>query len=418
MNRSIYLERYSYGPQLINKPPDPDLELVVIIPCYFEPDLISTLQSLANCTPTLGKVEVIVIVNESVDDTIQVEESNRKTLKCANQWISSQCTDLSFHIIHQILPQKYAGVGLARKIGMDEAVRRFRYLNKEGIMVCLDADCTCSTNYLQALENHFDANRNTPGCSIYFEHSLNGSLPPGIYQAITAYELHLRYYTHGLRYSELPCAFQTVGSSMAVRSSAYEKQGGMNKRKAGEDFYFLQKIIKLGGFTELNSPTVFPSSRLSTRVPFGTGKAMIDSMNKDGDARHTYNPKIFSDLKYIASNVETLYRANLLSITIIWEGFSSGFQAYIPREIFKNKIQDFNKKTRTIASFKKHFFQWCDGFFAFKFANYASSNLYPKVDISEAATWLLKGMHGIEPESMNVRILLEKYRKLDRRQLQ
>ena len=116
--------------------------------------------------------------------------------------------------------------------------------------------------------------------------------------------------------------------------------------------------------------------------------------------------------------METLYRANLLSITIIWEGFSSGFQAYIPREIFKNKIQDFNKITRTIASFKKHFFQWCDGFFAFKFANYASSNLYPKVDISEAATGLGKGRQGIEPESMNVRILLEKYRKLDRRQLQ
>ncbi len=413
MNRSIYLERYSYGPPLIAKPPDLGLEMIVVIPCYFEPDLIATLQSLANCTPTLGKVEVIVIVNESVDDTNQVEELNGKTLKCANQWISSQCTDLSFHIIHQALPKKNAGVGLARKIGMDEAVRRFRYLNKDGIMVCLDADCTCSTNYLQALENHFDANRNTPGCSIYFEHPLNGSLSPGIYQAITAYELHLRYYTHGLRYSELPFAFQTVGSSMAVRSSAYEKQGGMNKRKAGEDFYFLQKIIKLGGFTELNTTTVFPSSRLSTRVPFGTGKAMIDSMNKDGGARHTYNPKIFSDLKYIASNVEVLYRANLISITTIWEGFSSGFQEYIPREIFKNKIQDFNQKTRSIASFKKHFFQWCDAFFAFKFANYASSNYYAKVPVAKAASWMLKAMYGIELKSNNLSQLLEEYRKLD-----
>ena len=78
---------------------------------------------------------------------------------------------------------------------------------------------------------------------------------------IAAYELHLRYYTHGLRFSNLPYSFQTVGSAMAVRCSAYQKQGGMNKRKAGEDFYFIQKIIALGGYSELNSTTVFPVSK-------------------------------------------------------------------------------------------------------------------------------------------------------------
>ena len=72
-----------------------------------------------------------------------------------------------------------------------------------------------------------------------------------------------------------PFAFHTIGSSMAVRASSYMRQGGMNKRKAGEDFYFQQKIIPLCGFTECNSTVVYPSPRPSYRVPFGTGRAML-----------------------------------------------------------------------------------------------------------------------------------------------
>ena len=41
------------------------------------------------------------------------------------------------------------GVGLARKTGMDEAVRRFNAINNpEGIILNLDADCTCGTEII------------------------------------------------------------------------------------------------------------------------------------------------------------------------------------------------------------------------------------------------------------------------------
>ena len=40
------------------------------------------------------------------------------------------------------------GVGLARKTGMDEAVRRFDIINNpEGVILSLDADCTVEHNY-------------------------------------------------------------------------------------------------------------------------------------------------------------------------------------------------------------------------------------------------------------------------------
>lgn len=412
MKRSIYLERYAYGKQLIKTPPHSELALVVVIPCYAEPDLITTLQSLANCTPISGKVEVLVIVNQSAADSRRVKQVNRKTLKTANQWLSTEESGISFHVLHQTLPEKQAGVGLARKIGMDEAVRRFRWVDRDGIIACLDADCTCQANYLHALKAHFDTNPHTPGCSIYFEHSLEGPLTNDLYRAIASYELHLRYYTHGLKFSGLPCAFETIGSSMAVRTSAYERQGGMNTRKAGEDFYFLQKIIKLGGFTELRHAAVYPSSRPSTRVPFGTGKAMVDWKQKE--VFHSYHPQTFVDLKVLTSKVPELYRSSSSNTVKIWNACSAGFQGYLQKDQFTTTIEEFNGKTNSFRSFEKRFFQWCDGFFTFKFANYVRENWYPEIPVEEAASWLLEKAYGLEPKDNQVKALLMQYRMLDK----
>ena len=80
--------------------------------------------------------------------------------------------------------------------------------------------------------------------SIYYEHPVAGlAFSENLYEGIANYELHLRYYVWALRSIKFPYAFQTVGSSMLCRASSYVRYGGMNRRKAGEDFYFLQKII-------------------------------------------------------------------------------------------------------------------------------------------------------------------------------
>ena len=47
------------------------------------------------------------------------------------------------------MPHKIGGVGLARKIGMDEALKIFNYNStSKKILICLDADCTVASNYL------------------------------------------------------------------------------------------------------------------------------------------------------------------------------------------------------------------------------------------------------------------------------
>jgi hypothetical protein len=86
-----------------------------------------------------------------------------------------------------------------------------------------------------------------------------------------------------------------------VKSSAYQKYGGMAPRQAGEDFYFINKIAMHGNVGEINDTTIFPSSRISDRVPFGTGDA-LGKMQNGIRANEVYNPEIFLIIKSFLSS--------------------------------------------------------------------------------------------------------------------
>ena len=96
-----------------------------------------------------------------------------------------------------------------------------------------------------------------------------------------------------MKYSNLPYSFHTIGSAFALTASAYARQGGMNRRKAGEDFYFINKLIKGEVFGEINDTTVIPSPRVSNRVPFGTGRAILEGLNTQKDLSLTYDFQSF-----------------------------------------------------------------------------------------------------------------------------
>lgn len=413
---NLYLERYAYPQQLIFNPPDENLGLVIVIPCHNEPNLIDSLEALRNCAPPKCSVEVIVIINEAENCTEAISRQNQATFQQATGWISNNYSPgLIFYLHHIRLPEKHAGVGFARKIGMDEAVRRFEAISKQqdGAIVCFDADSLCQANYLTAIEEHFQQHPKTPGCSIYYEHPLEGSFSADVYQGIIKYELFLRYYVDALRYAGFPHAFQTIGSSMAVRSAIYQEQGGMNRRKAGEDFYFLHKIIPLGGFTELSSTAVIPSPRPSDRVPFGTGKAIGDWLNNPTAFYPAYHPQTFIDLKFFLSKTDALYKISGTSLTTFLKDLPSSIQSFLFIHNFTPKVTEINGNSVTINSFRNRFFRWMNGFRVLKYVHYARDKYYAPVDIVEAAQWLLKEFKESDGIPENEKDLLQVFRKAD-----
>lgn len=413
-NRNIYLDRYAYPDQYLNYQPVLDIGIIVVLPCHNEPDLISSLNALNNCKGPC-KVEVIVVINASENTWDEIKQQNTRTYQEALIWSeSAEIVDKSFHfILENELPKKHAGVGLARKIGMDEAVRLYEATgNHEGVILCFDADCDCKSNLFSEVFDYFKKNPISPGCSINFEHPLNGSLDDQIYKGITYYELHLRYYVDSLKYAGFPYAYHTIGSSMAVRSSAYQKQGGMNRRKAGEDFYFLHKIIPLGSFGEINSTAVYPSPRASDRVPFGTGRAVGEWLAGQQDEYLTYHHQIFEDLKIFIAQVDSYFKSDHLQTLEYILLLPKSITDFLESIDFDAKLIEIKSQSTNLLTFRKRFFQWFDGFRALKYVHFARDKFYPNIPTTVAVDWLFENSGEEAPKDLKEKLI--ELRKLDK----
>ena len=388
-----YLQTKTIFTRQIDNKPSLNLGLVVVIPAYDEPFLLLSLMSLKKCDMPICDIEVIVIINDSERTDPDIKKKNFALYKQANDWaLKNSKPRLKFHILYfPDLNAKHAGVGFARKIGMDEACWRFGKLkNRNGIISCFDADSKCEQNYFISIVSHFEKNRKSPACSIHFEHPLHGAdFEPETYDAIIDYELHLRYFVEAQRWAGFPFAFQTIGSSMAVRVHDYQKQGGMNRRQAGEDFYFLQKFIELGKFTECNTTTVIPSPRPSHRVPFGTGKAVNDIVKSKGNYE-TYAPESFVDLKNFFEKVNDLFKTEESEMNAFLEYLPESISTYLKSIHFKKKVVEIKSNTANLKAFKNRFFRWFNAFQLMKYMHYARDNHYKNIPIAEASKWIFE----------------------------
>ncbi len=407
-----YFAKHAFTGPLIDASPRPGVALYIVIPCMAEPDLLSTLESLY-LSHQEGDVEILVIINHSEIADDQVRLLNEHTIHALRTW-SEEYRREHFHLhvsFHPDLPAKKAGVGLARKIGMDEAARRALAAGRgDAVIACLDADCTVDENYCVAIRQFFDSRTDMEGCAIYFEHPLEG-LDDNHRRAIIDYELHLRYFIGMQRWAGHPFAYHTVGSAMAVRVATYCAVGGMNTRQAGEDFYFLHKVIERGAFSELTATTVRPSARESQRVPFGTGRAMQTTLHHR-QALTTYNPAIFPGVAELISTVPVFYTAGNPREVIA--GFTDGaIRAYLLQADASDRIAEIKKHTATERTFSRRFFLWFNAFRLLKYIHFARDNYFPNIPVADAARRCF-AMQGMAGEWVGAEDLLYEFRALDR----
>lgn len=193
---------------------------------------------------------------------------------------------------YQLPPRQ--GVGLARKVGADLALG----LHARGQLRATgfgstDADARLPIGYFSAGEAALGAAR---GAVFPFSHAPNEEAL--VTRATAAYELSLRYYVLGLDHAGSSYAYHSLGSTLYVEFEAYAQVRGFPKRRAGEDFYLLDKLAKLGAVRRLETPCIQIDARLSTRVPFGTGpgveRLLTGALGPDGLT--LYAPRCFAVL--------------------------------------------------------------------------------------------------------------------------
>jgi len=159
----------------------------------------------------------------------------------------------------------------------------------------------------------------------------------------------------------------------------------------------------------LNTTTVYPSSRTSFRVPFGTGTAMAKLCENADSQFMTYNPAAFKDLRTLFDMTDLLYdyqdnNYNLLPDSV---------KLYIDKNEWELKINEIRENSANVAAFKKRFFNWFNMFKIVRFLNTAHQKLFAKIAVVQAAADFLQNISAAytnnSPED-----LLACYRSLER----
>lgn len=353
---------------------------IVVIPVISEFEyikkLIISLQS--NFLGKINKTLVLFVVNNKKKDSDDIRNDNLKSINFLKELLNYNNPKLKFGFIDCStkgceLPEKAAGAGLARKIGMDLALKYFNFENnKKKILISLDADCLVSKNYIQSIDQSFNK-KNFSAAVINFEHQLPDDLDQRL--AIINYEIFLRYYVLGLKFANSPFAFHTIGSAFAVDPEIYVRVGGMNKRRAGEDFYFLQKIAKIENLNKVVDATVFPSSRISWRVPFGTGPRIQRFLRKQQDEYLVYSPSSFIVLKewlIVLNNLESE-----LNISDKIKNIHTELYNFLISQNFEKNWNSILKNSKSKKQLKQNIINWMDGFRTLKLIHYLRDNAFP-----------------------------------------
>ncbi len=344
---------------------------VICIPTY---DEFQYLPQVLEDTADLPHSALVIVHNNCrVDSSNSVLESNQQL----HAWLLSfpHHSDGHNHLIQyksiSILLMDYShsprlfphteGVGLARHMLGEMAV----LLMKAKIvtcpwMWCTDGDVRLPPNYLDA-----------PSLKEGVE--LMGYCHSPAPLELSLYEIGLRYYTLGLQWAQSPIAFPTIGSCIAIHATTFQKIYGFPKRQAAEDFYLLNKAVKVAPIHYSATKTLTIRGRPSDRVPFGTGQGM-QSIADDNLQYRLYDPQIFVLLHKWISVMRLASDATLI------DELTALVPDYPYFKKFKKAIQQPCPEKQRI----RRRFVFFDCFQTMRWIHHLRDNHYPSIPIEQA----------------------------------
>jgi hypothetical protein len=363
-------------------------DIVVTIPTLADEEIFTTLESLSKCKlPNSKRVLAIVLINES-------EKADEK-VRTKNKEIFDKIKHTNFEIETEVryikgIPEKLAGVGFARRVLMDEAICLFKkeYDEKfkerknivefmsEKFIFSLDSDCTVSKNYFSAVE--ILEIKNADFGVLSFTHRF--SEEKEIKKAGILWEIFLRYWRDSLRVFSYKNAFYPIGSLFLFRATPYIVSMGMNIRQAGEDFYFLQKIIPLAKVVDI-PVYVFPKAEPSQRTPFGTGREIQLYISGEKERlEKVWNFKSFEQIGEIMRSIDDAFSGEMKVET---------FKLFLDENPkYKEQLERIKIQSKTKEDFRKKFEEWFNPFKVFKFLRF-TEKIFPKSPIYQEVQKLI-----------------------------
>jgi hypothetical protein len=360
---------------------------VVVIMVFNSPEALPS--DSDNAIQLAQEYDARIRSQKSLEDTVSITGAqlvgdhlySAKTSGNCTLYLLDRCCD------DYLIPRKQ-GVGLARKLGMDLAIKltlmQFERHHKIASWIhSCDADVVLPEAYFD-----IPAPTDTDAVSLYpFEHVAE----PGYEQSMALYEFSLRYYVEQLHDAGSPYAFHSIGSLIAVSPLAYVQVRGMPKRSGAEDFYLLNKLAKVGRINALEKPLLQVAGRPSHRVPFGTGPAIskIKSLSDPINDYQFYNPATFAALKCLLTIVSEAEQS-ISSVDILFQKIQDRMPLDVSRTMLaalvalkiKKQFKHFSQK-KDAASFRQAFHTWFDGFVTLRFIHILRDACYPNVSLAQ-----------------------------------
>ncbi len=363
-------------------------EHVVVIPAYKEsPDFIERLLS----SPLIEQnVLFIIVINQpDSDEDNNLQQSLADFIKnSGNSEFKHESLEListnksSYFLIIDAFTQPLAvdhGVGLARKIGSDLALLlKSENIIKSEWIHSTDADAHLPNDYFIATQS-LNQTKNISAVSYNFTH-VSDDLD--IHTANSLYETALRYYVKGLTFAGSQYNFFTIGSVIAFKAKDYAMVRGFPKRSAGEDFYLLNKLAKLGKVEFLKDTLVKIDARTSDRVPFGTGPSVANilQLKINNQAYCYYHPQIFAELKTCLVHFNSLWEHRL-----VFESWLSKLSTETQQALLEAKFDGFvsKQKNNNQIQFNKQLHVWFDAFKTLKFIHSLREQKYADIPLEQ-----------------------------------
>ena len=388
-------------------PPGEPWQQVVVIPVCNESTGI-----LRPLPPAPGRSLVILVVNETETAAQHVSVANQEfanevSARFRECWQSAGGPGLTlysdpassrdillvdrFSAGRQFPPK--GGVGHARKTGADLAaflVHQQRVCSPW--IHCTDADVRLPQRYLTCSAALSEASTQETAVLVYpFRHCIaEDETDDEIMQVTGLYEYSLRYYVAGLGFAGSPYAFHTIGSTMAVNATHYAQVRGFPRRQAGEDFYLLNKLAKVGSVQQLSAESdcepIDIAARRSDRVPFGTGAAVGKLMELENPEKEflLYHPTVFS-----------LLGSWLGSLPAFWQARSSDIGAILSQQVLINGLEELGatgalqhafRQSSDTRQFMRQMHTWFDAFRTRKLIHYLRDHYLPSISFEALLT--------------------------------
>lgn len=282
---------------------------------------------------------------------------------------------------------KKAGVGMARKFLLDTILKQ---ASEDDVIISMDADTCFEKDFVASVAANYAAHPKAAAVNIPYYHPLTGEEAQD--RAMLHYELYLRNYMLNLLRIDSPYAFTALGSAIAFKAKVGRAVGGFDSHMAGEDFYFLQKIVKYGQLLLYNECKVFPSPRISHRVPFGTGPAIAENL-KQVDSRYPlFHYSCFDDIAQTYQQIDDLFYQDIHTPLIDF------INQHFPDE---DRWKELRANYKTLPMFQKAFHHQIDGLRIFQYIRYAQQQIH-----QNDTACLSEYFHRFYPENKDLSLQL------------